>query len=123
MRNSAHCVSEKRTIRQFPAGRSWAVIRILMEILLVFQKSNIFAESCLTECKAQNFTEVTLSLNRYQQFSTYLLNTVIQADTENFIIQDKNNQNGIYTLFETLSFNFRFNSIVKNHKKQGKEKR
>ena len=57
-----------------------------MEILLVFQKSNIFAESCLTKCKAQNFTEVTLSLNRYQQFSTHLLNTVIQTDTEILII-------------------------------------
>lgn len=34
------------------------IIRIFMEILLAFQKSNIFAESCLTVCKSQNINAV-----------------------------------------------------------------
>ena len=48
-------------------------------------------ESCLNKCKAQNIKEVTLSLNHYQQLSTFLLHTIIQIDTSFLIIRRKDN--------------------------------
>lgn len=42
--------------------------------------------------KAQKFKEVALSLNRYQQFSNFPLNSVIQTDTHFFLIRGKDNK-------------------------------
>ena len=64
-------------------------IIIFIEVLVILKKCNIFAESCLMICKAQNFNAVTLSLNRYQQFSTSLFTSIIQIDTEKFLIISK----------------------------------
>ena len=50
--------------------------------------------SCWMRCKMQQFSSVTLSLNRCQQlFFFSLLNAVIQIDTQIFLIRDKDIKN------------------------------
>lgn len=48
--------------------------------------------SCLNECKAQNFGEVVLSLNRYQQLSTLLGRPNFQRIMYFYLILRKDNQ-------------------------------
>lgn len=47
--------------------------------------------SCLNECKAQNFGEVVLSLNRYQQLSTLLGRPNFQRIMYFYLIRRKDN--------------------------------
>ena len=65
-----------------------------LQFFLLYPKYPVYLhKSCLNRCKAQNIKEVTLSLNHYQQLSTFLLHTIIQIDTSFLIIQCKDSAN------------------------------
>ena len=64
-----------------------------LQFFLLYPKYPVYLhKSCLNRCKAQNIKEVTLSLNHYQQLSTFLLHTIIQIDTSFLIIRSKDRE-------------------------------